>query len=291
MTRLPQAKGIGLLHPGQMGAAIGAQAVRSGQRVLWCSSGRSAATKRRAAAAALEAVPTLADMLKRSEVVLSICPPLVAEAVGGQVAECGFTGIFVDANAISPQRAERIRELVEPAARFVDAAVIGPPPGEDTEARLYLAGDAVDVEVVAEQFAHSAVHAVALGDTFGAASALKMAFASYQKATRTLAAVALALGRRHGVDDHLLTEARRMAGLPLAEPGYLPSVAARAWRWEPEMHEVSDTLTVAGLPADLARATADVLERWRPYRDRWDVALLDVLDRLDAPLSVAGGEK
>ena len=33
---------IGILHPGRMGAAVAAEAVKAGARVLWCPEGRSA---------------------------------------------------------------------------------------------------------------------------------------------------------------------------------------------------------------------------------------------------------
>lgn len=58
----------------------------------------------------------------------------------------------------------------------------------------------------------------------------------------------------------LLTEAARMPRDILTNRDYLPSVAARAWRWAPEMHEVADTLNDQHLPTDLALAT--VLQRW-----------------------------
>jgi hypothetical protein len=39
---------IGLLHPGSMGSAFGAQLRARGHIVLWCPDGRSDATRRRA---------------------------------------------------------------------------------------------------------------------------------------------------------------------------------------------------------------------------------------------------
>jgi hypothetical protein len=48
----------------------------------------------------------------------------------------------------------------------------------------------------------------------------------------------------------------------LTNRDYLPSVAARAWRWAPELREVADTLSAQHLPPDLALATANVLQRW-----------------------------
>lgn len=74
-----------------------------------------------------------------------------------------------------------------------------------------------------------------------------------------------------------------MAAAMLADTGYLPSVAARAWRWAPEMHEIADTLRAAGLPDDLARATAGVLERWKDDKNRTGLSLAAVLAHLHRP--------
>ncbi len=51
----------------------------------------------------------------------------------------GFTGLYVDANAISPQRAERIAAAVRRGgARFVDGSIIGPPAWKPGTTWLYL---------------------------------------------------------------------------------------------------------------------------------------------------------
>ena len=189
--------------------------------------------------------------------------------------------MYVDANAISPARYQRVLTAVAAAgARVVDGAIIGPPPTASLSTRLYLAGDSTDVAVIADLFADTSVEAVAMTQPAGAASALKMAYAGYQKATRTLAAVAHALAAQHQVSEHLLAEADRITSSPLADPGYLPSVAARAWRWAPEMHEIADTLAAANLPSHLAAATAEVLHRWQGDKDDWDIPLADVLNHL-----------
>ncbi|WP_219416020.1 NAD(P)-dependent oxidoreductase [Pseudonocardia nigra] len=274
---------IGVLHPGQMGAAIAAQAVLTGNRVLWLPAGRSPATHDRALEAGLVPVPTLAELLAESAVVLSLCPPAAADDVARQVAAVGFRGVFVEANAVNPARVTVLADELEARGTVVvDGSVIGPPPSASSGARLYLAGAPEPVGTVAALFAGTAVAATALDGDVGAASALKMAFASYQKATRTLAAVAHALAARHGVTGPLLAEARAMAGLPLAELDYLPSVAARAWRWGPELREVGDSLAAEGLPTELAIGTAEVLARWEGQRDRWDVSVADVLAELAA---------
>ena len=93
---------VGVLHPGEMGAALGAALRAKGETVLWASTGRSPATAYRASTAGLTDVVTVEELARRSEVILSICPPHAALEVARSVA--GFDGIYVDANAVSPRR-------------------------------------------------------------------------------------------------------------------------------------------------------------------------------------------
>ncbi|MFD3676086.1 DUF1932 domain-containing protein [Streptomyces sp. NPDC058613] len=271
---------VTLLHPGAMGAAVAAQAVKAGHDVLWVPKGRSDATHRRAKEAGATACDSLGEALERSEIVLSICPPQAAEDVATTVAGHAFAGVYVDANAINPQRMQRIAEEIRPGATVLDGAIFGPPPGGQRAARLYLAGEAQAVDTVQPVFKDTALHVRRASGGVGSASALKMAFASYQKAARTLAGVAHALAGAHGVGDELTAEAQAMASNILADPGYLPSVAARAWRWAPEMEDIADTLREAGLPADMAEAAAAVMSRWEGDKDQYDLNLADVLAHL-----------
>jgi 3-hydroxyisobutyrate dehydrogenase-like beta-hydroxyacid dehydrogenase len=275
---------VGLLHPGRMGAAVGAQARAGGARVLWLPEGRSEATAQRAEAAGLEPADDLEALLVASDLVLSVCPPAVAEDVAQQVAEIGFGRIYVDANAISPQRAARIAELMGAAGTtVVDGSIIGPPPSDTKTARLYLAGPQGPAQRVASVFAGTSVHPVPIDGGVGSASALKLAYSSFQKASRTLAAVAHALADAHGVSVELRAEAERIARPGLAEPEYLPSVAARAWRWAPEMLEAADALRAVSLPDDLAVAAARTMRCWDRDKDRFGLSLGEVLDHLHEP--------
>lgn len=272
---------VGLLHPGQMGAAVGHELTKAGVRVLWCPAGRSEASVRRAEQAGLDAVPELGQLLERSSVLISLCPPTAAEQTADAVREAGFSGVFVEANAISPERAERIAtDMSAHGARVVDGCVIGPPPGGSVSTHLYLSGEEGKVAAVAELFADTAVVPLQLEGPVGAASALKMAYGSYQKAACALAGVAQALGRAHGVDEHLTAEARRLAKSPLATPEYLKGVAAKAWRWAPEMREVSHSLVAAGLPPEMAEAAATVFDLWAQDKDDQDLPLPHILDQL-----------
>jgi 3-hydroxyisobutyrate dehydrogenase-like beta-hydroxyacid dehydrogenase len=273
---------VGVLSPGQMGAAIAGQARATGHTVLWSSAGRSQASRRRAEAAGLAGCRDVAALCRHADVILSICPPADAEEVAASVAAHGFSGIYVEANAINPSRYAGIKKLLPDARAVLDGSIIGPPPSDGKETTLYLAGPDTESGVVAGLFSGSRVRVKILAHDPPAASALKMAYAGYQKATRTLAAVAHALADQYQVTEHLIDEAERNSRSPLADPGYLPSVAARTWRWAPELHDVAQTLADNGLPPDQARAAAHVLECWSDEKDNVRLTLDETLTLLRA---------
>jgi 3-hydroxyisobutyrate dehydrogenase-like beta-hydroxyacid dehydrogenase len=267
---------VGLLHPGRMGSAIAAQLIARGHRVVWCPVGRSAGSARRAEQAGLVAVDSIGELLTACDVVFSICPPAAAEEVADQIA--GYTGIFVEANAISPHRMVAIGERLD--ATVVDASIIGPPPSATARARMYLSGPADAVELVRGLLAGSTAEPVSLGARLGQASALKMAFGSFQKTSRALAAVSHAIAGDYGVTEQLLKEATELGDNALMEPDYLPSAAARAWRWAPEMIEVAETARMLGLPDALATGSAEVMARWAADQDDFDIDLATALRHL-----------
>jgi 3-hydroxyisobutyrate dehydrogenase-like beta-hydroxyacid dehydrogenase len=272
---------VGVLHPGSMGAAIAARARRVGATVLWCPAGRSAATKQRAQDADLLAVESLTELVDRSDILICLCPPAHADVVTEQVPALGFTGIYVEANAISPTRTLRIAALLAGSGcTVVNASVIGSPPSTTKTTRLYLSGAESAVDAVAGLFAGTSVQALPLAGGVGKASALKLAYSSCQKASRVLAAVAHALATEHSVQDELLDVASLRPASYLTETEYTSKVAARAWRWGPEMLEVAQALQDAGLPDDLARATAAVLRCWDDSKDRTGLTMDTALERL-----------
>src|ERR1700704_5047899 len=101
---------LGILHPGEMGASIGAAAAAAGNEVYWAAEGRSAASRARAGRAGLREAGRLADVARTCTVIVSVCPPEAAEALLTAVLAAGFQGLYVDLNAIAPQRARRMAE-------------------------------------------------------------------------------------------------------------------------------------------------------------------------------------
>jgi len=260
-------KGITLLHPGEMGAAVGACLREHGLRVLWVSGGRSAATRARARASALQDVARLEDALKASDIVLSICPPHAAVEVAASVAQTGFHGIYVDANAIAPTTTRKVGRLVEAAgATFVDGAIIGPPPTSEHRTRLYLAGPSR--EEVAALFHATHLQAIALEDAVGAASALKMCYAAWSKGTTALLLSIRALAQSEGVDAYLLQEWSLSQPGPLRQSDMVPATARKAWRWVAEMEEIAASFEATQLPGGFHHAAADIYRRLRDFKEQ-----------------------
>jgi 3-hydroxyisobutyrate dehydrogenase-like beta-hydroxyacid dehydrogenase len=247
---------IGLLHPGEMGAAVGSVLRDAGHPVLWASAGRSSETAARAEEAGLEDVGTPEELARRSGVILSVCPPHAALDVARSVGD--FEGIFVDANAVSPAVAREIAGTV--AGRVVDAGIIGPPPARRGSTRLYLAGP--EAQTVAALFSGTALEPRVVSDEVGAASAVKMAYAAWTKGTAALLLAIGELARAEDVEAALLDEWR----LSLPELIERSSTASRSaaekgWRWVAEMEEIAATFASAGLPDGFHLAAAEVFRR------------------------------
>jgi 3-hydroxyisobutyrate dehydrogenase-like beta-hydroxyacid dehydrogenase len=263
---------VGLLHPGEMGAAVGQCLAAAGHRVLWVPEGRSPASAARAAAAGLTAASSggLAGLVRAADVIISVCPPHAAVGLARQVARelaplggvAAFGGIYVDANAVSPATAREIAGIVEAGgASYVDGGIIGTPPVAPGFIRLYLSG--ARAAQVQRLFAGGQVDArVISASGAGSASAMKLAYASWTKGSAALLLTARALARAEGVEEALLAE------WDISQPGLAErsgrsagSAAAKGWRWVAEMEEIAATMAAAGLPDGFHLAAAEVYRR------------------------------
>ncbi len=258
---------MGLLHPGEMGATVGAAARLNDVQVLWASDGRGPETRSRAEEAQLTDVSWLSSLVEHSDIVLSVCPPHAAIAVAKAVAGLQFTGIYVDANAVSPASSRDVQQIVESAgATFVDGGIIGPPALKRGSARLYLSGS--DAVRVAACFAQGPLEARVIDGPPGAASALKMTYAAYTKGTAALLIAIRTLAIHEGVDPDLIHEWEiSQPDLPKRSAGAVRANARKAWRFSGEMEEIADTFAAAGLPEGFHRAAAEVYRRMSEYKD------------------------
>jgi 3-hydroxyisobutyrate dehydrogenase-like beta-hydroxyacid dehydrogenase len=269
---------VGLLHPGEMGAALAMQ-LRRGRPVLWASSGRSVETAQRAEQAGLRDVGTVEALMESSDIILCVCPPHGALAVAESIA--GFNGIYVDANAVSPMTARQIASVVEEGgAQSVDGGIVGPPPRNGVPTSLYLSG--TTAPTVAHLFRDTVVRARVVSDEPGSASAVKMAYAAWTKGTAALLLAIRALARAENVEASLLEEWQEsVPELPERSRRAALAAGRKGWRWGGEMDEIASTFAAAGLPDGFHQAAAEVFRR---SPELSDVDADEALDRAVAAL-------
>jgi 3-hydroxyisobutyrate dehydrogenase-like beta-hydroxyacid dehydrogenase len=256
---MPRVKVIGLLHPGEMGAAVGRCLTEAGHQVLWASEGRGPDTAARAMAAGLADVRTARRMTAEAEVIISVCPPHAAVDVAWAVH--GFAGLYLDANAIAPGTAREIAEMITASGgRYVDGGIIGSPPDKPGTTRLYLSGP--DAGQVQGLFAGTALDSRVISGPDAAASAVKMAYASWTKGSAALLLAARALAQAEGVADALLGEwALSQPQLAARVESAAKSGVTKGWRWVGEMEEIALTMASAGLPDGFHQAAAEIYRR------------------------------
>lgn len=263
-----------LLHPGAMGASLGAALRGNGHDVRWVPDARSDATAQRARDADLRPADRLREALEQVDHVLSVCPPHAAVVVAEAVMAASFQGTYVDANAVSPDTARRIASVVGPG--FVDGGIVGPPAWRPGVTRLYLSGPGA--RAVADWFSGTLVDARPVS---GSASALKMCYAAFTKGSSALLLAIRALAEREGVTDALLAEwALSQPGLPERSARTAVSTSAKAWRFEGEMREIAATFGAAGLPGGFHEAAAEVFGRMSPLKDAADPDIERVVAQL-----------
>ena len=270
---------IGLISPGQMGASIGAAASHSATRVIWAGDGRSKASHTRASDAGLENGGTIDRLVKDSDIILSVCPPHDAEDVALQVKQHAFPGLFVDCNAIAPEKSRQIAERFG-YQNFVDGGIVGGPAWKsESGTRLYLSGDRS--KEIAALFGNSPLETTIIPGEIGAASAMKMVFAAYTKGTTALLAAILGVAEKEGVRNVLESQ----WGQTFTEQTYQRVVAnsAKAWRFEGEMQEIAATFENAGLPGGFHTAAAAVFERLAQFKDEPAADIVELLKALNQP--------
>jgi 3-hydroxyisobutyrate dehydrogenase-like beta-hydroxyacid dehydrogenase len=272
---------IGILHPGEMGISIAASATNNRHQVYWASQGRSNETRVRAEKYNLIKIDSLFQFCQTCEAIISVCPPHAAEDVARSVISAEFKGLFLDANAISPQHAIRIGQLMEPhGIQFVDGGIIGGPAWTPKETWLYLSGE--HAKAFASFFSKGPLGVKVMGSEIGKASALKMCYAAYSKGTTALLSAALATAESHGVQEEL-NQQWDMDNNGFSEQAKrrIRRVTAKAWRFEGEMNEIASTFRDAGLPDKFHQAAAEIYHRIAHFKDSTDTpSLRDVLNAL-----------
>jgi 3-hydroxyisobutyrate dehydrogenase-like beta-hydroxyacid dehydrogenase len=261
---------IGLMTPGDMGQAVAMQIQAQGLTVCTALDGRSERSRALAREAGLVDVGTITRLVAECDVVLSILNPGAALDFARTAADAlrasGRRTLFVDCNAIAPDTVHEIAGVIQQAgSRFLDASIIGPPPRGKAKTNLYVSGPgAADLTPLGGP--QLIVHVV--GEGIADASALKMCYGALNKGTQALWLEVLLAAQRLGVDGLLDQQLRQSRGdLYDWVLGQFPILPPKAYRWVPEMIEISKTLDSAGITPKVFQGASEI------YRFVADTAL------------------
>ncbi|HYZ40125.1 MAG TPA: DUF1932 domain-containing protein [Stellaceae bacterium] len=262
---------IGVIAQGMMGAGVGRRLHESGATVLTLLTGRSQASAERARAAGMAAVANERELVAGADFFLSILPPGEAEPLARQLAPTfralDKKPVYIDCNAVSPQTAVRVGEIIAPTgADFVDAGIIGGPPRPGYSPTIYASGPTARQTAVLRDWG---IDWRVIDGSIGAASGLKMSYAGITKGTTAIASAMLLGAARFGCGEALIAELTESQPQMLAHfRNSIPRMYDKAYRWVAEMAEISDFLeqnppsrdiyaAIARLYAYLAEAEAE----------------------------------
>src|SRR6516225_6254319 len=256
-----QIENVGLMSPGDMGQAVAVRLKAQGLHVLTALEQRSERTRALAREAGLTDVGTIARLVAECDVVLSIMDPGAAvdfaRVAANALRATGRHTLIVDCNAIAPDTVHEIADLIGQAGgRFLDAGIIGPPPRGKAKTNLYVSGaGAADLEQLAGP--QLIVHVI--GGGIADASALKMCYGALNKGTQALWLEVLIAAQRLGVagllEQQLQQSQTERYNWALSQ---FPILPPKAYRWVPEMLEISKTLGATGMTPKMFQGAAEV---------------------------------
>src|SRR5947209_7048137 len=233
---------VGIIAMGEMGSAVARRLHERGATVITQLAGRSAASAARAERAGAIPVSTDDEFVAQSDFILSIVPPgdavALAERLAPALKRAARNIIYVDCNAVSPQTAERIGEVLNgTGCVYVDAGIIGPPPGPNARTIFYASGGS------AKEFERLAGYGLAvrvMDGPNGAASAMKLSYAGITKGCTAIGSAMMLGSTRGGTADALLQELSESQPMLLNwMRGFVNRMPPKAYRWVAEMEEIA----------------------------------------------------
>lgn len=253
---------VAILSPGDMGHAVGQLLREHELRVVTCLTGRSGRTRALAEKAGIEDIADFNEMVKNSDVILSMTVSEVAPQVCQQVADAiKATGaadvMFAECNAIAPQLTRKLELIItQVGARFVDASIIGGPPRGGSSPRFYTSGpNATELE----QLREFGLDVRNIGPDTGQASGIKMCYAAMTKGSTALFSELLLAAEMMGLSDHLKAEFQNsQAAVYQRMEGGIPNMPAKSRRWVSEMEEIGATFEHLGMTPFLFQGVADM---------------------------------
>ena len=255
---------IGILSIGEMGYHWAKILTGRGVNVRTYAKDRSETTRKRAENLGVECLPSLAHLVKDTDLIVSIVVPFAAKRVAAKVAKAAARSgrrdlLYLDANAISPMTAEEIGKVLQQGGvNFVDGCIIGSASKMDKGAVVYVSGPqaARMQELEAYGFAVKV-----LGPTVAQASAFKVVYAGLTKGLQGLFVELLMGARKFGLLDGILQRYEEsFPGLLDKVTSSIVALRVHAGRRAEEMVELRQTFNHHGMKAFMAPAAQKVLQ-------------------------------
>ncbi|MEE2656774.1 MAG: DUF1932 domain-containing protein [Chloroflexota bacterium] len=248
-------KTIGILGIGEMGTAVAKLLHDNGVRVVTTLDGRSAKTKTNAATAGVEDLGSLGEVVKVSDLVLSMLSSKVAQQVahlvGKTAKDLGVHSLYGEFNAIAPTTIQAIEKDIGGSMDVVDGGIVGGPTNLSA-ATFYLSGPRANEVAVISDFGFNTR---VLGDVVGQASGMKLCYAGMTKGLSTMALDLLLAAATLGVDGPVLEQYQRsMPGVLQFVDRFVPGNPKRAVRRSEEMPEVAIMMDSLGFDGSIHRA-------------------------------------
>jgi 3-hydroxyisobutyrate dehydrogenase-like beta-hydroxyacid dehydrogenase len=245
-----------------MGHAVGQRLRENELRAITCLTGRSERTRALAEKAGIQDVPDFQQMVKESDMILSMTVSAAVPELCRQVAEAiratQADVLFAECNAIAPQQVRDMEPIItEAGGRFVDVSIIGGPPRPGYSPHFYTSG------VNASEFAqlgNFGLDVRTLDGPTGQASGIKMCYAAMTKGSWALYSELLMAAELMGLTEPLLAEFQGggQSSVYQRMEGTIPTVPARSQRWVSEMEEIKATFEHLGMTPHIFQGVADM---------------------------------
>ncbi|EME88308.1 uncharacterized protein MYCFIDRAFT_27364 [Pseudocercospora fijiensis CIRAD86] len=288
---------LGIISIGDMGLGIAKLLLSHNFNVITNVRGRSPETQERARKNGISLVDTDTALVDAADVILSIVPPRDSLTVARRISTASGSAsrtrpsplCFIDLNAVSPRTAREVNDLFVNSSskvNFIDGGIIGAPPSLKEDGSWYRPSIPVSGPYKLFQ-AHPNGDKLAevlnmrhLNDTIGAATGLKMCFASLSKGFTALAIQSFTTAHSLGVLNELRQHLDDFSpGVRTRAERGLVSMPPKAYRWVNEMEEIAATFEADGgfqMDESPFRAIANI---YKLVADETDLGLEKTEDR------------
>jgi 3-hydroxyisobutyrate dehydrogenase-like beta-hydroxyacid dehydrogenase len=206
---------------------------------------------------------SFADAVDGATIVLSVNWAIVAHEVARETRPfLGAGKIFADLNTAGPGLKAELAEIVAPSgAAFVDVAMMSPVPPLGIRVPMFLAGDGA--ERLAAFLHRFGTPVTVVGTRAGEAAARKLTRSVFFKGMSAAVCEALEAARAAGVEEWLRSDiTKTFVGADATTiDRIVDGTYKHAKRRAHEMRDASALLNDLGVPATIATATAESLER------------------------------